>query len=141
MSNCVFCDILAGKLPASIVYQDASCTAFMDIEPFNPGHVLVIPNGHAPSLATLSEAAGDQLFRTARRIAAALFSSGIRCEGVNLLLADGEAAGQEVFHVHLHVLPRYRDDGFGFTFGLGHAKRPERAALDALAQQIGSALS
>jgi histidine triad (HIT) family protein len=141
MSNCVFCDILAGKLPASIVYQDASCTAFMDIEPINPGHVLVIPNGHAPSLAALSEEAGDQLFRTARRIAGALFSSGIRCEGVNLLLADGAAAGQEVFHIHLHVLPRYRDDGFGYNFNLGDAKRPERAALDALAQQIGNELS
>lgn len=108
----------------------------MDIQPVNPGHVLVIPNSHATSLADLNEEIGAHMFRIAKRVAGALWSSGIRCEGVNLLLADGEAAGQEVFHVHLHVFPRYRDDGFGFKFGSGYSNKPDRAELDIVAQQI-----
>lgn len=140
MSDCIFCDILSGKLPASVVYQDDQCTAIMDIQPVNPGHVLVIPNSHAACLGDLEGEAGSELFRVAQRVAAALRTSGLRCEGVNLFLADGEAAGQEVFHVHLHVFPRYRGDGFGFKFPPGYADKPERSALDAIALQIKNLL-
>jgi diadenosine tetraphosphate (Ap4A) HIT family hydrolase len=73
----------------------------MDIRPINAGHVLVVPDGHAFRLADLPEGTGARMFRTAQNIAAALYESGLDCEGVNLFLADGEAAGQEVFHVHL----------------------------------------
>lgn len=140
MSDCIFCDILSGKLPASVVFQDERCTAIMDIQPVNPGHVLVIPNSHAACLADLEGEVGSELFRVAQRVAAALRTSGLRCEGVNLFLADGEAAGQEVFHVHLHVFPRYRGDGFGFKFPPGYSNKPERSALDAIALQIKTAI-
>ena len=140
MSDCIFCEILSGKLQSSIVYQDDRCTALMDIQPVNPGHVLVIPNSHVTYLADLAEVTSAQLFLVARRTAAALRNSGIRCEGVNLFLADGEAAGQEVFHVHLHVFPRYKGDGFGFKFPPGYSNKPERSELDAIAQQIRQAL-
>ena len=140
MSDCIFCEILSGTLPASIVYQDETCTALMDIQPVNAGHVLVIPNSHAKYLADLGEDTSTQLFLIARRIAAALRNSGIKCEGVDLFLADGEAAGQEVFHVHLHVFPRYKGDGFGFKFQPGYSNKPERSELDARAQQIKAAL-
>jgi histidine triad (HIT) family protein len=136
MSDCVFCQILSGKLPASIVYQDKCCTAFMDIQPVNTGHVLVAPNTHAAYLADLEEPIGADLFRVAQRVAAALRHSGIKCEGVNLFLADGKAAGQEVIHVHLHVFPRYKGDGFGLKFGLGYGTKPERNELDAAAELI-----
>jgi histidine triad (HIT) family protein len=69
-----------------------------------------------------------------------LRSSGVTCEGVNLFLADGEAAGQEVFHVHLHVFPRYAGDGFGLKFGSAYAHLPDRSALDAVAQRIRNVL-
>ena len=140
MSECIFCDILSGKLPSSVVYQDDGCTAFMDIQPVNPGHVLVIPNSHAACLAELEEGVGSDLFSVAQRVAAALRTSGLRCDGVNLLLADGEAAGQEVFHVHLHVIPRFDGDGFGFKFPPGYSNKPERSELDAIALQIVEAL-
>ncbi len=136
MSNCVFCKIIQGELPSSIVYRDDSCTAFMDIQPVNQGHVLVIPNSHFPNLADLDADLGRHLFAAAQRIAAALRQCGIRCEGVNLFLADGEAAGQEVFHAHLHVFPRYRGDGFALRFPPGYGKKPARAELDALASRI-----
>jgi histidine triad (HIT) family protein len=140
VSSCVFCEILAEKAPSSILLKDELCCAFMDIQPVNPGHVLIIPNYHASSLAELDEATAAHMFHTARLIAEALRGSGIRCEGVNLFLADGAAAGQEVFHVHLHVLPRYVGDGFGFRFGPGYGKRPTRGELDVIADKIRAEL-
>lgn len=141
MENCIFCDILAGKLPVSMVYQDELCSAFMDIQPVNPGHLLVVPNIHAAYLADLDPETGAQLFRVAQRLAGALRTSGLPCEGVNLFLADGEAAMQEVFHVHLHVIPRFSGDGFGLRFGPNYLNKSERAALDQAAVQIRGALS
>ena len=140
MADCVFCDILAGKLPSSIVYQDEVCTAFMDIQPVNAGHLLVISNDHAAGLADLGPDIGAHVFIVAQRIAQALRDSGLRCEGVNLFVADGTAAGQEVFHVHLHVIPRFRGDGFGFRFGPKYGQRPPRSELDAVAAMIRSTL-
>lgn len=140
MDQCIFCDILAGKAPASIVYQDAGCTAFMDIQPVNPGHILVVPNAHAANLADLDEETGAHMFRTSRRLAAALYSSGIKCEGVNFLLADGKSAGQEVFHVHLHVIPRFPGDGFGFKLSLRYLHKSPRRELDEIARKIKEAI-
>ena len=97
MSDCIFCAIVAGQAPASVVYHDDHCTAFLDIQPVNPGHVLVVPNDHATYLADLPPATGGHLFQVAQQLAAALRKSGLRCEGVNLFLADGKAAFQEVF--------------------------------------------
>ena len=81
------------------------------------------------------------MFQVGQRIAGALRDSGLRCEGVNLFLADGEAAGQDVFHVHLHVIPRYAGDGFGFRFGPRYGHRPPRTELDAIAGRIHGALT
>jgi histidine triad (HIT) family protein len=138
--TCVFCEILAGRLPASTIYRDELCTAFLDIQPVNPGHILVVPNVHFSGLADLHEDTGAHLFRVAQRLAQALRRSGVRCEGVDLFLADGEAAGQEVFHVHLHIIPRFAHDGFGFRFSPAYDHPPERPAFDVLAEQIRQAL-
>ncbi len=140
MSDCPFCAIVAGELPASIVHRDEVCTAFLDIRPVNPGHTLVIPNAHAAHLADVPPEAGGPIFRTAQRVAAALRTSGVRCEGVNFWLADGEAAGQEVMHVHLHVVPRFRGDGFGIKPGPTYGHTPSREELDALAERIRAGL-
>ncbi len=120
--------------------REGRCTAFMDIQPVNAGHVLVVPDDHAASLAGLPEDAGARPFRTAQKVAAALYGSGLRCEGVNLLLADGEAAGQDVFHVHLHVIPRFEGDGFGLTFGPDYANSPGREELERAAERIRGVL-
>jgi len=140
MSTCVFCDILAGKSPSSVVFKDTLCWVFMDIQPVNPGHVLIIPTYHAACLAELDEESGARMFRIAQRMAQALRNSGLKCEGANLFLADGPAAGQEVFHVHLHVVPRYTGDGFGLRFGPEYGNRPARAQLDVVADKIRRAL-
>ncbi len=141
MESCIFCEILRGGIEASVVFQDEKVTALMDIQPINPGHLLIIPNKHATHLTELDEEIGAHLFRTGMRVAKALHSSGIRCEGVNFLLADGEAAGQEVLHVHLHVYPRFKGDGFGLRFGPEYNLKPSRASLDAIAEKIKASLS
>ena len=140
MTDCIFCRILAGQLPASFVYRDAHCAAFMDIQPVNPGHVLVIPVRHAAGLADLDAPTAGRVMQVGQRVAAALRASGIPCEGINLFLADGEVAMQEVFHVHLHVLPRFTGDGFGLRFGPNYAKLPPREALDEAATRIRGAV-
>ncbi len=140
MPETVFAQILRGDAPATFVYRDDRVSAFMDIQPVNPGHVLVVPNEPVASLADLDPETGAQLFRVAQRIAAALRASGLRCEGVNLFLADGEAAMQEVFHVHLHVFPRYKGDGFGLRFSERYFQKPARAALEDAGAQIRAAL-
>ena len=128
---CIFCNILAGSAPASFVYRGDSVAAFMDIQPITPGHLLVVPLAHAASLAELDPEAGAQLFRAGQLLAGALRQSGLRCEGVNFFLADGAAAGQDVWHVHLHVIPRFKGDGFGFRLPPGYDTiRPDRASLD-----------
>ncbi len=136
MSDCIFCDILAGKAPASFVYRDDRVSAFMDIRPVNPGHVLVIPNAHAGYLEELDPEDGAEIFKVGQRMAAAVRTAGVRCDGVNLLLADGAAAGQEIFHVHLHVIPRWQGDGSGFRFGGRIGGLPPREELDELAGKI-----
>jgi len=139
MAACIFCQIIKKESPASLVFEDTVSLAFMDIQPVNPGHVLVIPKKHAVSLSDMDADECARLFSAAHKLAAAVRASGVRCEGVNLLLADGEAAGQEVFHVHVHVFPRFAGDGFGFRFGPRYAILPERRELDAQARRIRSA--
>jgi len=137
VADCVFCQVIAGESPASIFYQDDIVLGFMDIDPVTRGHALVIPKRHAAYLADLDEEAGRHLWTIAHRTAAAIRQSGVRCEGINLFLADGEAALQEIFHVHMHVFPRYRGDPFKLS--VDRSARPSRQELDQVAQQIRSA--
>lgn len=140
MADCVFCRIIKGDAPSSVVYEDPATIAFMDIHPVNPGHVLVIPKQHCVYISDMNPEEFTGIFVVAQKLAAAVRISGIPCEGVNLILADGEAAGQEVFHVHVHILPRFSGDGFGFKFGPGYSSLPARRELDECAAQIRSGL-
>lgn len=137
---CTFCQIVRGTAPSSQVHADDSVVAFMDIQPVNEGHVLIVPRVHAACLDELDPDTGAHMFRVAMVLSQALRRSAIRCEGIDLFLADGEAAGQEVLHVHLHVIPRYQGDGFGFRFGPGYHRLPERMRLDEVAADIRQAL-
>jgi diadenosine tetraphosphate (Ap4A) HIT family hydrolase len=137
-AGCTFCAIVAGRAPASIVYEDADLLAFLDSRPVTPGHLLVIPKRHAPLLADLDEATGARMFTVAMRLAQGLRASGLRCEGINLFLADGEAAFQEVFHTHLHVFLRFVGDTF--RIDADWSITPSRAELNEIAAQVRGAL-
>lgn len=140
MEDCVFCRIIKGIAPASIIYTDGKVAAIMDIQPVNPGHVLIIPKAHAAQLSKLDEETGAHTFKIAMRIAKALRHSSIKCEGIDLFLADGEAAFQEVFHVHLHVIPRFKGDGFEIKIGPHYGLKPDRKELDRIAEKIREAM-
>jgi histidine triad (HIT) family protein len=140
MNNTIFSKILAGEAEASFVYRDELVSAFMDLHPVNPGHTLVVPNKPVVGLADLDDRTAAQMFNVGRAIAAAIRRSEIACEGINIILADGEVAGQEVFHVHLHVVPRLSGDGFGFKYAEHSFKRAERTILDGIAEKIRKVL-
>lgn len=110
MSDCLFCRIVKKEIPAHVVAEDADTIAFLDIRPVNPGHTMVIPKFHAETLAALSEkqlhAVVDAVQRITPRILAALDA-----QGYNLGLNAGAVAGQIVPHVHVHIMPRFPDDG------------------------------
>lgn len=134
-SDCLFCKLAAGEGEVTVVHQDSRTVALMDIQPVTQGHMLVIPRAHATYLADLVPDDGARLFLVAQQAAVSLRGSGLRCEGVNFFLADGEAAGQEVGHVHLHVFPRFAGDGFGLRLPPGYAVR-SRADLDSTASTL-----
>ncbi len=137
--NCIFCNIAAGEAPSSKVFEDDVCVAFLDVAPIRPGHTLVVPKDHAPNLAELDPGIGCHLFRTGQKVAAALYG-GLGCDGVSVVLADGAAAGQDVFHSHLHLLPRYEGDGLGSAFRADEVEMMPREELDEVAEKIKSSL-
>lgn len=134
VEDCIFCKIVQKEVPASIIYEDDIVIAFMTIEPVNPGHFLIIPKKHMPYLADMDEETGGYLFKITMRLAEALRQSGIKVEGVNLFLADGEAAFQEVFHAHMHVFPRFEGDPFKIDADWNTS--PSRNELDRIAENI-----
>jgi histidine triad (HIT) family protein len=134
VGECIFCQIIEGKVPASVVHRDDVVMAFMDIRPVNTGHVLVVPLRHFAEMSDMDEETGMRLFQVTMRVQKAVRASGVRCEGINLFLADGEAAFQEVFHVHMHIIPRFRGDSFKIK--ADWSRQPPRTELDEVAANI-----
>jgi histidine triad (HIT) family protein len=119
-----------------VVMRDETVMAFMDIRPVTRGHLLVMPTDHYEYLAELPVPVAERLFAAGRALAASLRASELAPAGVNLLYADGDAAGQEVPHSHLHVIPRYPSDGFTVDAEAWQRPPPARTELDATAALI-----
>ncbi len=107
--DCVFCSIIEGKAPAEIIYEDEATVAFMDINPANPGHTLVVPRQHVRDVFDIDEETAAAVMRAAVRVARAI-KAALQPDGVNLFQASGRAAFQSVFHFHIHIVPRWWDD-------------------------------
>ena len=131
-SDCIFCKIVAGEIPCFRLYEDDATLAFMDINPANEGHALVIPKEHAADVHAVSVVAIAATVVTARKIAGALERT-LNPDGLNLLQANGPAAAQSVLHFHMHVLPRYHDDELKLNWGL---EPGDMDAIGALAERI-----
>lgn len=142
MTSCIFCAIIAQKVPASVVYEDGCCIAFMDIFPLRPGHVLVVPKRHAQYVHELTPAERGQLMEAGNRVACAIRASSLQPAALHFNINDGVAAHQTVPHVHLHLLPRYAGDVLGLLGSV--LKKPvqlltgpvSRQKLDAQAAEI-----
>ena len=113
MDDCIFCKIIAGDIPSSKVYEDEQVLAFLDIMPIGKGHTLVIPKDHSESLADTQAEMMQKLGPALKTVSAAV-AAATGAAGVNLVLANGEAAGQEVRHLHFHIIPRHVGDGIRF---------------------------
>ncbi|NHJ41070.1 MAG: HIT domain-containing protein [Asgard group archaeon] len=114
--DCIFCKIIRKEEFAAVLYEDNDIMAFMDIKPINEGHALIIPKKHVVLVEELDEEFYLKLFPIARKIASRIKEKLSETTAINYFIADGKDAGQEVFHVHLHVIPRKPNDGFRFIF-------------------------
>ncbi|NDK89562.1 HIT family protein [Gordonia desulfuricans] len=125
MTDCVFCDIVSGTSPARIVYSDDHVVGFLDIRPIVRGHTLIVPRRHSAGLADLDPDAGARVLWAGQKVAAAMRSSELSADGINLAINDGRAAFQTVFHTHLHVVPRTDGDRVRFVRGLVVRRDPD----------------
>lgn len=133
--HCIFCDLINGAGEVSMCYEDASAIAFMDIQPVNLGHVLVVPREHFESLSDIPPELAMHLFDVALRLAPVVR----RLHGaddLNLVVNSGEAAGQNVFHYHVHLIPRRSGDGFDIPLPFAGSEMPDRTLLDAMAARM-----
>jgi len=110
MSNCIFCSIVEGRIPAYVIYQDGYYLAIMDRYPSAKGHVLILPKRHVADIYGLNQDEAAALIPLAQKIAAKLQDK-LGMDGLNLVQNNGKAAGQEIDHFHLHLVPRYKNDG------------------------------
>jgi histidine triad (HIT) family protein len=137
--GCTFCNLIRGAAEVSICHEDADAIAFMDIQPVNAGHVLVVPRAHYESVLDVPQELGLHLFRITMRLAAAVRRV-TRSDALNIIVNSGAAAGQDEPHHHLHIIPRRAGDGFDVPLPFGGSAMPERTQLDAMAAQILAAL-
>lgn len=136
MTNCVFCKIIAGQIPSTRVYEDEQTLAFMDIGQVNPGHVLVAVKSHVENIIGLDDTLAGALFRATARVARAVHAA-FAPQGMSIYQANGPAAGQTVFHLHIHVVPRWDADGMNLTWPV---KNPPREKIEEYAVKIRAAL-
>jgi len=115
MDDCIFCKIVKGEIPSSKIHEDEFTIAFLDISPINKGHTLVIPKKHFVDIHDLPEGEFRHVAATVKMVADAV-KKATGCPGINILQANGKTAGQEVFHFHVHVIPRFEGDGSGMRW-------------------------
>jgi len=131
--DCLFCKIAAKTIPAKIVYEDDSAVAFLDITPRAPGHTMVIPKYHAPTLAELPDTEIAPLFGAVKKTAV-LLMAGLHPDGITIGMNQGRASGQEIDHLHVHLMPRWHGDGGDAVQSLVHNAPQE--SLDEIANKI-----
>jgi histidine triad (HIT) family protein len=136
MPDCIFCKIVAGQIPCTKVYEDATCLVFMDINPISPGHTLVVPKKHYEAITEMPAEEAAALFKPIPALAAAV-KAALKAEALNVLQNNGRAAGQAVDHLHVHLIPRWAGDGLGFRWP---AKSADFAVLAKQAEAIKAGL-
>ena len=138
-SHCVFCDLIRGSAEVSMCYEDATALAFMDIQPVNPYHVLVVPREHYASLEDLPRDVARHIFEVTATLSKVI-PKVAGTAAMNIVINSGAAAGQDVFHFHVHLIPRRAHDGFDVPLPFGGSQMPDRTLLDATAARIIAAL-
>lgn len=127
-NNCIFCRIIAGEIPSATIYEDEDFKVIMDISPAAKGHAILLPKRHSANLFELDEVSAAKGLLVAKKVAAAIKEE-LHCDGMNLLQNNGEAAGQTVFHFHMHLIPRYHKDQINMTWTQGKYEDGEATQL------------
>lgn len=125
MENCVFCKIAKGEIPSATLYEDEEFRVILDLGPANKGHALILPKAHYENLYDLPDEMAAHAMILAKKIATKMKGI-LNCDGYNLVQNNGEAAGQTVFHFHMHLIPRYTDDHAGITWTPGTLTSEDR---------------
>lgn len=127
-SSCIFCKIISGDIPSTVLYEDDCFKVIMDISPASKGHTIILTKEHFENLYELKDEVAKKLLIIARKIATAMKAE-LNCDGINLLQNNGKVAGQSVFHIHFHLIPRYKDDNVSISWTPGEYKDGEAAEL------------
>ena len=129
--NCIFCKIANGEIPSATIYEDEDFRAILDLGPASKGHALLLPKEHYADLFALPDETAEKVLPVARKIVSRM-KDVLGCDGYNLVQNNGEAAGQTVFHFHMHLIPRYKEDGAGITWKPGSLTQEAKEELTAL---------
>ena len=137
MPSTIFCKIANGDIPSSTLYEDELFRVILDLSPAAKGHALILPKQHMANIFEMDDTTAGKVFILASRIAKAM-KTALNCDGLNIGQNNGEVAGQTVFHFHMHIIPRYENDGQNITWVPGTSEAEER---DAIAAQIKALLN
>ena len=132
MSDCIFCKIARGEIPSQTIYEDETFRVILDLGPVARGHALILPKEHVANIYELSDETAAAAFVLGKKMAG-IMREKLKCDGLNLLQNNGETAGQTVNHFHLHVIPRYKDDGQQLGFVPGE---PSHEELETVRREI-----
>lgn len=133
--NCIFCKIAAGSIPSNTLYEDGDFRVILDISPAAKGHAIVLPKNHMADLFSIEADTASKALPVISKTAAAL-KKVLGCDGINILQNNGEAAGQSVFHLHFHIIPRYNNDNFVIPWEHVSYAEGEAAELAAKVREI-----
>ncbi|MFW5672192.1 MAG: HIT family protein [Acetivibrio ethanolgignens] len=134
--DCIFCKIAAGEIPSKTLYEDESFRVILDISPASKGHAIILLKNHAANLYELSDEDASKILVVAKKVATVMQDI-LHCDGLNVLQNNGEAAGQSVFHLHVHLIPRYENDAVSIKWAPG---TPDDAFLAEFADKVSTAL-
>jgi histidine triad (HIT) family protein len=126
--NCIFCKIAAGDIPSATIYEDNDFRVILDIEPASKGHALILPKEHYANLYELSDDLAAKALIVAKKVITKMTSI-LGCDGYNVVQNNGEAAGQTVFHFHIHLIPRYKDDNVNIGWSQGNLTEEIKAEI------------
>lgn len=126
--NCIFCKIANGGIPSAAIYEDAEFRVILDVNPASKGHALILPKKHYADVLEMDEDTAGKAFRLAKTMAVKM-KEALQCDGINILQNNGAAAGQTVFHFHIHLIPRYKDDKVGLSWKTGQLTEERKEEL------------
>ena len=126
--NCIFCKIAAGEIPSATIYEDNDFRVILDIEPASKGHALILPKEHYANLYELSDEVAAKALIVAKKVISKMTDI-VGCEGYNVVQNNGQAAGQTVFHFHIHLIPRYKDDQVNISWKQGSLTEEIKAEI------------